>query len=76
MLLWSALILFILWILGVIVNIGVGVHMFLLIAIGCFIVGLMGRAGSSLARESERKSVERGAALQERDSGSGRELNE
>jgi uncharacterized membrane protein len=60
MLLWSALILFILWILGVIVNVGVGVHMFLLIAIGCFIVGLMGRAGSSLERESERKSVETG----------------
>jgi K+-transporting ATPase A subunit len=63
MLLWSALILFILWVLGVIGNVGVGIHMLLFIAIGCFIVGLMGRAGSSLADEAERKSVERGAAL-------------
>lgn len=76
MLLWSALILFVLWVLGVIVNIGAGVHMLLFIAIGCFIVGLMGRAGSSLAQESERKSLERGAATQERDRSRERELHE
>lgn len=73
--LWIALVLFILWVLGVIVNIGVGVHMLLFIAIGFFIVGLMGRAGSSLATEAERTTFERGTALDRGDVRAGGELN-
>ncbi|GHG42063.1 hypothetical protein GCM10012320_04630 [Sinomonas cellulolyticus] len=61
--LWIALVLFIIWILGVLVNIGVGVHMFLIAAIGFFIVGAMGRAAHGLADEAEHKTRVRGARL-------------
>ncbi|MDQ4501469.1 DUF5670 family protein [Sinomonas sp. ASV322] len=43
MLLWGALILTILWVLGVIANIGGGIHLFLVIAVIMFIVYLVGR---------------------------------
>lgn len=43
LLLWATVILFVLWVLGVIVNIGGGVHMLLLIAIITFIIFLVGR---------------------------------
>ena len=61
--LWIALVLFVLWVLGVAGNVGAGIHMLLLSALGLLIVGLMGRAGSSLADEAERTSVERSAAV-------------
>ncbi|ASN51044.1 hypothetical protein [Sinomonas sp. R1AF57] len=60
--LWIALVLFVLWVLGAVGNVGVGIHMLLLAALGFLIVGLMGRAGSSLADEAERTSVERTSA--------------
>ena len=43
LLLWASVILFVLWVLGVIVDVGGGVHLLLLIAIITFIVFLVGR---------------------------------
>ncbi|WP_415855442.1 DUF5670 family protein [Sinomonas sp. G460-2] len=43
LLFWASVILFVLWVLGVIVDIGGGVHLLLFIAIITFIVFLVGR---------------------------------
>ena len=54
---WIALVLFVIWLLGVIVNVGVGIHMVLFVAVGFFIVWAATRAGEHRYDEVEHTVV-------------------
>jgi hypothetical protein len=74
LLLWSAVILFVLWILGFIGKVGDGVHMLLFIAIGFFIAWLMHRVEMTRVDEAEHRLIEREPALETRGTQRDREL--
>lgn len=59
LMLWTAIIMFVLWILGVIGNVGVGIHMLLFIAVGFFIAWVMHRIEMVRVDEAEHRVVER-----------------
>jgi membrane protein implicated in regulation of membrane protease activity len=73
-LIWIALVLFVIWVLGVIVNIGVGVHIVLFVAIGFFIVWAMHRAGEHRYEEVEHTVVTTQPAVGEHGTHREREL--
>lgn len=54
---WIALVLFVIWVLGVIGSVGAGVHIVLFVAIGFFIVWAMHRAGAHRYEEVEHAIV-------------------
>ncbi|HKU12159.1 MAG TPA: hypothetical protein VJQ61_13170 [Sinomonas sp.] len=61
LMLWTAIILFVLWILGFIGKVGDGVHMLLLMAIGFFIAWVMHRVENTRIDEAEHRVAQREA---------------
>jgi fatty acid desaturase len=61
LMLWTAIILFVLWILGFVGKVGDGVHMLLLMAIGFFIAWVMHRVEVTRIDEAEHRAIEREA---------------
>ncbi|KHL02762.1 hypothetical protein [Sinomonas humi] len=72
--LWIAIVLFVIWLLGVIGNIGVGVNIVVFVAIGFFIVWAMKRAGAHRYEEVEHTAVTTQPAVGERGTHPAREL--
>ncbi|WP_138417165.1 DUF5670 family protein [Sinomonas gamaensis] len=64
LMLWTAIILFVLWILGFIGKVGDGVHMLLLLAIGFFIAWVMHRVEITRIDEAEHRIAEHEAVAE------------